>query len=271
MEFAFGEISEDVSNSEDNCPIIIVPGVMGSRLFDNNGFQWWQPEVDKVLNWYSRLDDNFKKSNETFANILERLATIDNAQKKIDNLSTDIISLQSVLTDKKSRGIFGEVSLKHILYNIFGDNSKLYSIQQKLSNGYIVDCMLYAPLPLGSIAIDSKFPLENYQNMVDKTISSEDRKKYENENTKLELCDNLQKIIDKYKNSEEEIFIIGGGEIYKKAFEMKIVKRIYMSHVNFSDKNADTYFPKINLKKWVVITKENYDGWRFCIYEKISG
>ena len=52
---------------------------------------------------------------------------------------------------------------------------------------------------------------------------------------------------------------------------MKIVKRIYMSHVNFSDKNADTYFPKINLKKWVVITKENYDGWRFCIYEKISG
>ena len=99
----------------------------------------------------------------------------------------------------------------------------------------------------------------------------EDRKKYENENTKLELCDNLQKIIDKYKNSEEEIFIIGGGEIYKKAFEMKIVKRIYMSHVNFSDKNADTYFPKIDLKKWVVITKENYDGWRFCIYEKISG
>jgi len=41
--------------------------------------------------------------------------------------------------------------------------------------------------------------------------------------------------------------------------------------VNFSDKNADTYFPKIDLKKWVVITKENYDGWRFCIYEKISG
>ena len=146
----------------------------------NRSFDLVSEKLDKKLNLIydnvnSRLDDNFKKSNETFANILERLATIDNAQKKIDNLSTDIISLQSVLTDKKSRGIFGEVSLNHILYNIFGDNSKLYSIQQKLSNGYIVDCMLYAPLPLGSIAIDSKFPLENYQNMVDKTISSEEK------------------------------------------------------------------------------------------------
>ena len=121
------------------------------------------------------------------------------------------------------------------------------------------------PLPNRKNIVLSRNPLE-----IEEKIKK-DRKKYENENTKLELCDNLQKIIDKYKNSEEEIFIIGGGEIYKKAFEMKIVKRIYMSHVNFSDKNADTYFPKIDLKKWVVITKENYDGWRFCIYEKISG
>lgn len=121
------------------------------------------------------------------------------------------------------------------------------------------------PLPNRKNIVLSRNPLE-----IEEKIK-EDRKKYENENTKLELCDNLQKIIDRYKNSEEEIFIIGGGEIYKKALEMEIVKRIYMSHVNFSDKNADTYFPKIDLKKWVVITKENYDGWRFCIYEKISG
>ena len=99
---------------------------------------------------------------------------------------------------------------------------------------------------------------------------SEDRKKYENENTKLELCDNLQKIIDKYKNSEEEIFIIGGGEIYKKALEIEIVKRIYMSHVDFSDDEADTHFPEIDWEKWVTLTEENYDGWKFCIYEKIK-
>ena len=57
-----------------------------------------------------RLDQNFDKTNKTFMNVLERLSKIDEAQKKIDNLSTDIISLQSVLTDKKTRGIFGEVN-----------------------------------------------------------------------------------------------------------------------------------------------------------------
>ena len=71
-----------------------------------------------------RLDQNFDKTNKTFMNVLERLSKIDEAQKKIDNLSTDIISLQSVLTDKKTRGIFGEVNLKHILVNVFGEKNE---------------------------------------------------------------------------------------------------------------------------------------------------
>ena len=116
-----------------------------------------------------RLDDNFEKTNKTFTNVLERLSKIDEAQKKIDNLSTDIISLQGILTDKKTRGIFGEVNLKHILSNIFGDNNdKIYKLQYKFDNDTIADCVLFAPEPLGMIAIDSKFPLENYQIMVDK-------------------------------------------------------------------------------------------------------
>ena len=59
-----------------------------------------------------RLDENFEKTNKTFTNVLERLSKIDEAQKKIDTLSNDIVSLQSVLTDKKTRGIYGEVNLK---------------------------------------------------------------------------------------------------------------------------------------------------------------
>ena len=62
-----------------------------------------------------RLDENFEKTNKTFTSVLERLSKIDEAQKKIDTLSTDIVSLQSILTDKKSRGIFGEVNLRHIM------------------------------------------------------------------------------------------------------------------------------------------------------------
>jgi len=76
-----------------------------------------------------RLDLNFEKTNKTFANVLERLSKIDEAQKKIDGLSTDIVSLQSILTDKKTRGIFGETSLSIILSSVFGEkNDKIYRL-----------------------------------------------------------------------------------------------------------------------------------------------
>ena len=87
-----------------------------------------------------RLDDNFAKTNKTFTNILERLSRIDEAQKKIDTLSTDIVSLQSILTDKKSRGIFGEINLKHILVSIFGErNDNVYRLQYTFPNTTIAD------------------------------------------------------------------------------------------------------------------------------------
>ena len=113
-----------------------------------------------------RLSEGFEKTNKTFSSILERLSKIDEAQKKIESLSTNIISLQDVLTDKNARGTFGEVQLKQVLSSIFGDkNDKIYELQKKLSNNKIVDAMLHTPEPLGSIGIDSKFPLENYRKM----------------------------------------------------------------------------------------------------------
>lgn len=115
-----------------------------------------------------RIDVNFEKTNKTFTSVLERLSKIDEAQKKIDNLSTDIVSLQSVLTDKKTRGIFGEINLNHIMKSVFGVNDDIYKMQYTFPNATMVDCALFAPDPIGIIGIDSKFPLENYQAMVDK-------------------------------------------------------------------------------------------------------
>jgi len=92
------------------------------------------------------------------------------------------VSLQGILTDKKSRGIFGEVNLKHILSNIFGEkNDPIYRMQYPFDNDTIADAVLFAPSPLGTIAIDSKFPLEHYQLMVDKTLSHMERDKNEKE------------------------------------------------------------------------------------------
>lgn len=145
-----------------------------------------------------RLDENFNKSNRTFTNILERLSKIDEAQKKIDNLSTDIVSLQSILTDKKTRGIFGEINLKHILSNIFGENNdRIYRLQYPFSNNTIADAVIFAPSPLGTIAIDSKFPLENYRIMVDKNNSKLERIAAEKQ-FKIDVKKHIDAISDKY-------------------------------------------------------------------------
>lgn len=149
-----------------------------------------------------RLDQNFEKSNKTFMNVLERLSKIDEAQKKIDSLSGEIVSLQSVLTDKKTRGTFGEVNLEYILNNAFGKaKNGIYETQHKFSNGYIVDALLYAPVPLGTISIDSKFPLEHYQKMTDKNKSREEREQAE----KLFIMD-----VKKHINDISEKYIIPG-------------------------------------------------------------
>lgn len=145
-----------------------------------------------------RLDENFSKTNRTFTNILERLSKIDEAQKKIDNLSTDIVSLQSILTDKKTRGIFGEVNLNHILTNIFGENNtSIYQTQYSFPNNTIADAVIFAPKPLGTIAIDSKFPLENYRIMVDKTKSKLERELAEKQ-FKIDVKKHIDAISTKY-------------------------------------------------------------------------
>lgn len=146
----------------------------------------------------SRLDENFDKTNKTFMSVLERLSKIDEAQKKIETLSSDIVSLQGILTDKKSRGTFGEVNLNNILRNVFGENNtKIYDLQHKFPNGYIADAVMYAPEPLGTIAIDSKFPLENYERMVDKNLSKLDRELYEKK-FKLDVKKHIDAIKEKY-------------------------------------------------------------------------
>ena len=145
-----------------------------------------------------RLDDSFSKTNRTFTMVLERLSKIDEAQKKIDNLSSDIVSLQSILTDKKSRGIFGEVNLSHILTSIFGEgNEKIYRLQYMFPNKTIADAVIFAPLPLGTIAVDSKFPLEHYRIMVDKNKTQMERDLAEKQ-FKIDVKKHIDAISDKY-------------------------------------------------------------------------
>jgi len=121
-----------------------------------------------------RLDEGFRKTNETFANVMARLAIIDEAQKKIDGLTTNVVSLQELLGDKKARGAFGEVQLEALVRNSLPPEARLF--QATLPNGTRVDCLLRLPEPTGQVAVDAKFPLENYHRMFDASLAEADRR-----------------------------------------------------------------------------------------------
>ncbi len=184
-----------------------------------------------------RLDQNFEKTNQTFLNVMERLSKIDEAQKKIEGLSSDIVSLQSVLTDKKTRGVYGEVHLKHILSNVFGDgNDSIYRLQYTFSTGVIADAVLFAPEPLGTICIDSKFPLEHYQLMVDKKNSLEKREYYE-KLFKADMKKHIDAIHDKYiipgETTDQAILFLPAEAIFAEvnAYHSDLIQYSYKQRV----------------------------------------
>ncbi|QWB96108.1 DNA recombination protein RmuC [Mycoplasmatota bacterium] len=169
---------------------------------------------EKVEN---RLGQGFEKTNKTFNDVIERLAKIDVAQKKIESLSTEVVQLNNILTDKKSRGTFGEVQLTQILQSVMGNNKQLYELQKKMSNGTMVDALLHAPKPLGDIAVDSKFPLENYQRMVDKKLSDLERANAE-KSFKQDVKKHIDAIASKYiiedETSEQAFMFIPAEAIF---------------------------------------------------------
>lgn len=142
-----------------------------------------------------RLDEGFKKTNQTFVDVMARLATIDEAQKKIDGLTTNVVSLQELLGDKRSRGAFGEVQLEALVRNVLPVNS--YAMQHTFENGTRADCALFLPEPTGTVAVDSKFPLENYHRMFDAKLSEAEQLLAEKQ-FKLDVKKHVDDIAKKY-------------------------------------------------------------------------
>lgn len=142
-----------------------------------------------------RLDEGFKKTNETFISVMERLATIDEAQKKIDGLTVNMVSLQELLGDKRSRGAYGEVQLEGLVRNVLPASS--FSMQYSFENGTRVDCALFLPEPTGTVAVDSKFPLENYHKMFDSNLSDAEQNLAEKQ-FKADIKKHVDDIANKY-------------------------------------------------------------------------
>lgn len=107
------------------------------------------------------LHGSATRTAHSLGELHQRLATIDRAQENIEKLSGNVLSLQDILSNKQTRGAFGEIQLHDIVQKALPSDS--YTMQATLSNGRRADCLIHLPHPPGPIAIDSKFPLEAYE------------------------------------------------------------------------------------------------------------
>ncbi len=151
-------------------------------------------EVDR------RLNVGFEKSQATFIDVVKRLAIIDQAQKKITELSSNVVSLQALLNDKRARGAFGEVQLATLIRNVIPESH--FSLQHTLSNGKRVDCLLFLPEPTGNIAVDAKFPLETYRQLMELTPQDAQRSALEQQ-FRQDIKKHIQDVADKYLIANE--------------------------------------------------------------------
>ncbi|MDH3413856.1 MAG: DNA recombination protein RmuC [Gammaproteobacteria bacterium] len=185
MQIVQRQVTDSLSRSADEIGKRVegLTQTTDKRLKDISG------EVEK------RLSEGFEKTTATFADVVKRLALIDEAQKKITELSTNVVSLQEILADKRSRGAFGEVQLNALVRNVLPESS--FALQYTLSNGKVADCVLFLPDPSGTVAIDAKFPLESYRRMTDIDLSETERKSAERQ-FKIDIRKHIQDIAEKY-------------------------------------------------------------------------
>ena len=164
---------------------------------------------------HERLEEGFKKTNATFVSVMERLATIDEAQKKIDGLTSNMVSLQELLGDKRSRGAFGELQLEGLIKNILPPDT--FKLQHTFLNGSRADCVLFLPEPTGTVAVDSKFPMENYQKMFDIDLSDLDKAKAQKQfkaDVKKHIGDIAKKYIIPDETSDGAVMFIPAEAVF---------------------------------------------------------
>ena len=116
-------------------------------------------DVSKAMG--ENLEGTSRRTAQSLGDLQQRLQTIDKAQANIEKLSGNVLSLQDILSNKQTRGAFGEIQLNDIVGKALPKDS--YRLQVTLSNGKRADCLIDLPNPPGPIVVDAKFPLEAYE------------------------------------------------------------------------------------------------------------
>lgn len=150
-------------------------------------------ELDLIYKILSSADE---KQQQQYLDLVKIAASLKTSETTMRSLSDSVGSLNRVLNDKKIRGIYGETILSNVYEQVFGSNPKYYDLQVQLSNHTIVDSVVYLPEPLKMVSVDSKFPLENYNRMIN-CGSDQERNGY-NRQFESDVLKHVQTIASKY-------------------------------------------------------------------------
>ena len=169
------------------------------------------------------LQGSSRRTAHSLGELQQRLMAIDKAQDNITKLSGDVLSLQDILSNKQTRGAFGEIQLNDIVTKALPSDS--YTLQATLSNGRRADCLIHLPNPPGPIAIDSKFPLEAYEAL----------RAAQNDRDLAEAAKLMRQAVKKHIRDISEKYIIE-GETADGALMFLPSEAVYAElHANFSD------------------------------------
>ncbi len=171
---------QHVSDTQANAQVQVIQTVesrlssvqqqMNDRLADN-AMKSARALAEMQERMKESLHGSSKQTATSLTQLQERLAAIDKAQDNITKLSGDVLSLQDILSNKQTRGAFGEIQLNDIVSKALPSDS--FQLQATLSNGRRADCLINLPNPPGPIVIDSKFPLEAYEALIGSTNDME--------------------------------------------------------------------------------------------------
>lgn len=171
-----------------------------------------QQSLDSMKN-EEKMAERLRNMNE---NVLSLMKESTSSTEKVNDIARRVNALNDIMVNKKSRGNWGEYQLNNLLSVYAGDNQEIFETQYTLKNGYIGDVALHLPGTDKVMIIDSKFPLENYQNLLNKDLSDVEMSKYESlfkQNIKKHIND----IAKKYINSqtvENAVMFIPSEAIY---------------------------------------------------------
>ncbi|KAB7742861.1 DNA recombination protein RmuC [Parvibaculum sedimenti] len=182
------------------------------------------------------LEETSAKTAETLGNLAARLAVIDEAQKNITDLSSQVVGLQDILANKQARGAFGEVQLQDIVKNALPPSA--YAFQATLKSGVRADCLIHLPNPPGSIAIDAKFPLDAYHGL--RNAKDDGERNLAQRQFRGDLLKHVSDISGKY---------IVPGETAESALMFLPSEAVYAElHANFPDVVTKSYQARV----WIV-------------------